>query len=163
MNDQEWAAAFKCKKALLPITYLGMSLGERPSKAFWKRVLQRVEKRLALWKRKFLSKCGRLVLIKAVLSSIPTYFMSVFKMSTSVALAIEKCQRSFFWGDGVEKRKVHAIDCKTMCSGKRNDRLGIGMMADKNNGMLAKWVWRYGKENNTMWKRVICSKYGTEF
>ncbi|KAK2654782.1 hypothetical protein Ddye_014638 [Dipteronia dyeriana] len=28
--------------------------------------------------------------------------------------------------------------------------------------MLAKWVWRYGKENDLLWRKVICSKYGED-
>ena len=73
-------------------------------------MVETIEKRLTLWKRKFLSKAGRLVLIKSVLSSIPTFYMSVFKMPVEVAQKIEKIQRGFLWGDGIEKRKLHAVD-----------------------------------------------------
>ena len=72
---------FKCPSASLPIVYLGLLLGgHSSSRSFWSDLIQRVENHLAPWKKKFLNKGGRLVLIKAVLSSIPTYYMSVFKM-----------------------------------------------------------------------------------
>ncbi|KAK3198650.1 hypothetical protein Dsin_022065 [Dipteronia sinensis] len=130
---EDWAGIFKCKKANLPITYLGMPLGARPlSKAFWKSLVLRMESRLAPWKKKFLSKGGRLVLIKSVLSSISTYYMSVFKVPVSVAQAMERLQRSFFWGDGVERRKVHAVDWGTICKRKSQGGLGIGRVLDKN-------------------------------
>ncbi|KAK2651636.1 hypothetical protein Ddye_011492 [Dipteronia dyeriana] len=64
------------------------------SKVFWESVLIRIERRLAPWKKKFLRKCGRLVLIKAILSGIPTYYMCIFKMPVSTALSIEKLQRA---------------------------------------------------------------------
>ncbi|KAK3219371.1 hypothetical protein Dsin_013341 [Dipteronia sinensis] len=52
-----WANAFYCKKASLPITYLGLPLGAKSSsKAFWNPILNRIEKRLASWKIKFLNK-----------------------------------------------------------------------------------------------------------
>ncbi|KAK3219671.1 hypothetical protein Dsin_013641 [Dipteronia sinensis] len=92
---------------------------------------------------KCLTKGGRLVLIKAVLSSIPTYFMLVFKMPVGVALSIEKLQRKYFWGDGVEKRKIHLVDCVTICKNKKMGGLGVGRMLDKNLSLLAKWVWRF--------------------
>ena len=57
---------------------------------------QNVEDRLAPWKRGFMSKGGRLVLIKAVLSSLPTYYMLVFGVPVGVAKRIEKLQRDFF-------------------------------------------------------------------
>ena len=80
-----------CRATSLPIQYLGLPLGSRPcSKAFWDPVIRKIEKRLTPWKRKLLSKGGRLVLIKSVLNSIPSYFLSIFKMPVGVASRIEK-------------------------------------------------------------------------
>ena len=77
---------------------------------FWNPVINKVKKRLAHWRRGFISKGGRLVLIKAVLSSLPVFFMSVFGVPIGVAKKIEKLQRDFFWNDGIVKMKVHAVD-----------------------------------------------------
>ncbi|KAK2640371.1 hypothetical protein Ddye_028166 [Dipteronia dyeriana] len=33
---------------------------------------------------------------------------------------------------------------------------------NKNNGLLAKWVWRFGYEGSSLWKKVICASYGLE-
>ncbi|KAK3206960.1 hypothetical protein Dsin_021006 [Dipteronia sinensis] len=160
-NDSVWADCFGCNKADLPISYLGFPLGARPlAKTFWNPLMSRLEKRLASWKKKFLNKGGRMVLIKSVLSSIHTYYLSVFKLPVGVAMGIEKLQRSFFWDDGNMKRKIHAVDWVSICRSKRNGGLGIGRMEDKNKSLLAKWVWRFGKEENSLWRRVICAKYG---
>ncbi|KAK2659195.1 hypothetical protein Ddye_005728 [Dipteronia dyeriana] len=85
-----------------------------------------------------LKKGSRVVLIKSVISSIPTYFMYVFKVSVNVALDIEKSQRSVFWGDMVEKRKLHVVDWGTVCESRRNDGLGILRIIVKNRALLAK-------------------------
>ncbi|KAK3227947.1 hypothetical protein Dsin_007809 [Dipteronia sinensis] len=160
-DEEDWAASFKCKKENLPITYLGLPLGSRPSsRAIWNSVMLRIEKKLAPWKKKFLSKGGRVVLIKYVLASIPTYFLSVFKVLVSIAKDIERCQRGFFWSDGAVKRKILAVDWETVCKSKRKGGLGIGRILDKNKRSLAKWVWRFGKERGSLWKKVICAKYG---
>ncbi|KAK2645148.1 hypothetical protein Ddye_020343 [Dipteronia dyeriana] len=101
-----WATTFECKKAVLPVTYLELPLGANSRlKIFWNPLVNRIEKRLALWKIKFLNKWGRLVLIKSILSSIPSYFLSIFKVPIRVANSYEKLQRSFFGGYGIEKRK----------------------------------------------------------
>ncbi|KAK3189658.1 hypothetical protein Dsin_029219 [Dipteronia sinensis] len=161
VTHEEWSEAFRCKSVPLPITYLGLPLGARPcSILFWKEIIIRIENRLAPWKRRFLSKGGRLVLIKSVLSSLPSYFMAVFKMPVAVAAKIEKLQRSFFWGDGQVKRKMHLVNWSSMCKSKSNGGLGIDRMLDKNKALLAKWIWRFGKEDNSLWKKVICARYG---
>ncbi|KAK3231067.1 hypothetical protein Dsin_002948 [Dipteronia sinensis] len=160
VDTRSWARVFKCKRETLPITYLGFSLGGRLcAKIFWKNVVQWIEKRLVPWKKRFLSKGGRLVLVKSVISSIPSYFMSVFKIPSGVASTIESLQRNFFWGDGDAKRKLHAVDWASVCKSKRNGGLGIGRILDKNKGLLAKWVLRFGKETESLWKKVICAKY----
>ena len=103
-RDIDWAALFKCAKGFLPITYLGLPLGGRPSsRLFWKDLVQRIENRMAPWKKMFLNKGGRLVLIKAIMSSIPTYFMSMFKIPVGVAKQIEGCSEVFFGVMGVRR------------------------------------------------------------
>ncbi|KAK3220320.1 hypothetical protein Dsin_014290 [Dipteronia sinensis] len=159
-ETSNWARAFKCKQASLPISYLGFPLGGRPGlKNFWFPLVPKIEKRLASWKRKFLSKGGKLVLINSVISSIPTYFLSIFKIPIGVAQSIERIQRSFLWGDGVHKRKLHAVRWEEVCKRKANGGLGIRRILDKNKALLAKWLWRFGKEGQSLWRRVICFKY----
>ncbi|KAK3219375.1 hypothetical protein Dsin_013345 [Dipteronia sinensis] len=110
----------------------------------------------------FLSKAGRPVLIKSVSSSLLTYFLSVFKILLAVALAIEKMQREFFWGDKGDKRSIHLVDWETLCRNRRNGGLGIGRIQDKGNVMLAKWIWRFGNEVEALWRQVVCAKYSVE-
>ena len=43
----------------------------------------------------YLSKGGRLMLLKSTLSSLPTYFLSLFTIPTHVANKIERLQRDF--------------------------------------------------------------------
>ncbi|KAK2648312.1 hypothetical protein Ddye_015801 [Dipteronia dyeriana] len=104
----------------------------------------------------------RLVLIKSVLNSIPTYYMSVFRMPVGVARKIEKLQRCFLWGDGIEKRKLHVVDWITVCKSKKNGGLGIGRILDKNEGLLSKWLWRFRTDGSSLWKKVVCDKYGVD-
>ncbi|KAK2639871.1 hypothetical protein Ddye_027666 [Dipteronia dyeriana] len=81
-------------------------------------------------------------------------------MPMSIAQKIEKLQQSFFWRDGCEKRKMHLFKWETLCQSKCNGGLDIGLILVKNNGLLARWAWRFGKKDSPLWKRVICAKYG---
>jgi hypothetical protein len=57
------------------MTYLGMPLGALfKSISIWNGVVEKMERRLASWKKLYLSKGGRVTLIHSTLSSIPTFF-----------------------------------------------------------------------------------------
>jgi hypothetical protein len=100
-----------CKQSSLPMSYLGLPLGASFKEAtIWNPVLERVEKRLASWKRLYLSKGGKLTLIKSTLSSIPTYFLSLFPIPARVANRLEKLQRDFLWCGMDEKPKFHLVN-----------------------------------------------------
>ena len=88
-----------CRIGTLPMIYLGMSLGaSHKSTSIWNPILGKIEQKLAGWKL-YLSKGGRLTLLKGTLSSLPTYFLLLFTIPTHVANRIKKLQRDFLWGD----------------------------------------------------------------
>ncbi|KAK3225807.1 hypothetical protein Dsin_005669 [Dipteronia sinensis] len=33
-------------------------------------------------------------------------------------------------------------------------------MRDKRLSLRAKWLWRFGREDSSLWKKVLCAKYG---
>ena len=90
------ASILGCEVASLPFECLGLPLGA-PNNAshIWDDILEKMECRLAGWKRPLLSKGGRVTLIKSTLANIPTYYMSLFKIPIKVANRIEKIQRDF--------------------------------------------------------------------
>ena len=45
---------------------------------------------------------------------------------------------------------------------KKQGGLGLGRIKDLNESLLLKWWWRYGSDNGSIWKCVVCSKYGHE-
>ncbi|KAK3198953.1 hypothetical protein Dsin_022368 [Dipteronia sinensis] len=66
------------------------------------------------------------------------------------------------WGDRGAKRKIHAVKWEEVCKSKFSGGLGIGRVLVKNNGMLVKWIWRFGREMEALWHRVIVAKYGIQ-
>jgi hypothetical protein len=160
-NVPELASILGCHVASLPLTYLGLPLGASfKSKSIWAGVVERMEKRLAGWKRMYLSKGGRVTLIKSTLSSLPTYYLSLFPIPMSIASRIEKLQRDFLWGGREDERKFHLVNWKTACLPLQGGGLGIRNMAIFNKALLGKWLWRYSTESSSLWRQVIDSKYG---
>ena len=80
-----------CRIETLPMTYLGMPLGaSHKSLTIWNPILEKIEWKLAGWKKLYLSKGGRLTLLKSTLSSFPTCYLSLFTIPSHVANKIEK-------------------------------------------------------------------------
>lgn len=68
---EDLVAELGCRQRDLPTFYLGLSFGEPfKSRVGWHLVEERVHKRLAMWKQLYLSKGGRLILIKSAQSSL---------------------------------------------------------------------------------------------
>ncbi|KAE8678433.1 hypothetical protein F3Y22_tig00111410pilonHSYRG00088 [Hibiscus syriacus] len=85
----EWAKEIGCAVGVLPTVYLGLPLGaKRNSEALWEPVMQSFNKKLFGWKASSLSMAGRLVLIKSVLSSLPIFFLSIFRILKEGGLGI---------------------------------------------------------------------------
>jgi hypothetical protein len=84
----------------------------------------------------YLSKGGRVTLIKSTLANVPTYFLSLFHLPKSVAACLEKLQRDFLWGG-----------------------LGIRNLLLFNHVLLGKWLWRYGIEREAWWRVAVNAKF----
>ncbi|XP_076955323.1 uncharacterized protein LOC143630121 [Bidens hawaiensis] len=74
----EMASVFGCKPGKLPFSHLGIPVEANMNKINnWNGIMDYFEKRLAIWRAHILSIAGRVVLIKAVLESLPVYYVIV--------------------------------------------------------------------------------------
>ena len=104
----------------LPPIYLGLPLGApHKSVAVWDGVEERLRRRLAFWKRQYISKGGRLTLIRSALSNMSIYYMSILCMPISIRLRLEQIQRDFLWGERALERKIHLVKWSVVCSDKK--------------------------------------------
>ena len=85
------AGRLGCGTADLPLKYLGLPLGASfKLKGMWRDLEDLMARRLAPWKRLYLPKGGRVVLIKSTLSNLPTYLLSLFPIPAKVAKRIKE-------------------------------------------------------------------------
>jgi hypothetical protein len=78
--ENEYSAVFGCQSGSFPFKYLGILMHYRKlSNRDWKKVEERIEKRLSSWKGKYLLVGGKLVLINSVLTSLVMFMMSFFR------------------------------------------------------------------------------------
>ena len=112
---EELVEILGCQQSSLPLKYLGLLLGaSHKEETIWNPVLEKMERRLAGWKRLFLSKGGKVTLIKSTLSSLPTYFPSLLPIPVKVANRMEKIQRDFLWS-GTDAPKVPLMKWAKVC------------------------------------------------
>lgn len=160
-ETQRFAVMLNCLTMEVPFVYLGMQVGANPRKIIsWEPVLQRLRKRLATWKNRSLSFGGKLCLLRSVLTSIPLFYLSFFKMSKSVAKECQKLQMKFLWGDGGDARKIAWVKWEKVCQPKEEGGLGVKDIEAFNNALLMKWRWRMLNEHGSLWLRVLKAKYG---
>ena len=100
-----------CRQSSLPLKYLGLPLGAKFKELpIWNPILEKMERRLVGWKRLYLSKGGKVTLIKSTLSSLPTYFLSLMPLPRKVANRMEKLQRDFLWSGISGDSKLHLVN-----------------------------------------------------
>ena len=90
---------------------------------------ERFRRTLIAWKRQYISKGGRLTLIRSTLSNLPIYLLSLFQFPKGVKCRLEKIQRDFLWGvgEGVssETMKIPLVNWRTVSQTKGKGSLGI--------------------------------------
>ncbi|KAE8802752.1 retrotransposon protein [Hordeum vulgare] len=88
--------SFKCRVGAFPLSYLGFPLSRGKLKLnHFTTMIAKVDRYLAGWRARLLSPAGRLVLINAVLDSLPTYAMAAMRLPPVVLAKLDGMRRAF--------------------------------------------------------------------
>lgn len=55
--------------------------------------------------------------------------------------------------------KVAKVRWSEVHKTKKSGGIRIASLVKKYLGLLCKWLWRYGKDEGALWKRLLCEKY----
>ena len=87
--------------------YLGLpSFVGRQKKACFNQIKEKIWNKMQGWKERLLSQSRKEVMIEAVIQSIPTYSMNVFRLPLRLIKDIESMIRKFWWGNQDNSRKM---------------------------------------------------------
>ena len=117
----------KCNSKFGSLPRLSSNIQGRSGDAF-NFVIDKVQKKLSGWKAKFLSKVGKMVLIKSVAIPIAKYYMQFHALPIKVCEAIDKLIRDFLWGSIAENRRMHMVNWNTITLPKDKGGLGLYQM-----------------------------------
>ncbi|XP_021986598.1 uncharacterized protein LOC110883039 [Helianthus annuus] len=104
------ASILGCRTGTFPFKYLGISVGANMNRINnWYPVVDTFQKRLSSWKALSFSIGGRVTLIKAVLESLPIYYLSTFKEPVKVVEKHESLMKRFLWAGNDSVKKMHWV------------------------------------------------------
>ncbi|KAL8544587.1 hypothetical protein ACS0TY_004972 [Phlomoides rotata] len=94
-----------CDIGQQPLSYLGLNVGINHWRiSSWTKLTERVKRRLTKWNDKRILFGGRITLIQSVLSTIPIYCLSFYRIPKKMIKELSAIQRKFMWG-GCEERE----------------------------------------------------------
>jgi hypothetical protein len=132
----------------------------RSRKAIFSFIKDRVWKKINSWSSKSMSKAGREVLIKSVLQSIPTYFMSIFTIPSSLCDEIEKMMNSFWWGhSGARNKGIHWMSLDKLSLHKNDGGMGFKNLTAFNLALLGKQGWCIMSNPDILISQLYKAKY----
>ena len=122
-------------------------------------IVEKVQAKLSSWKSKLLSPAGRVVLIQAVTSAIPAYYIQNAALPSSICSELDKLNRNFLWRSSEDKKKMHMIGWDKICQPKKDGGLGLYSSKPRNLALLAKLNWRLIDEKDPLWAKTLLAKY----
>lgn len=127
----------------LPLQILGLPLHVRAIRRVdIQPLIDKMGGKLAAWKGKLLNKAGRLRLINSVLSSLPTYFLTVFRLPKWAIKKIDKLRRSFLWkGEAEAKGGHYLVQWPKIMRPKQFGGLGILDLDLFSRALRLRWLW----------------------
>ena len=98
------ASLLNCAIMRIPFIYLGLLVGVDARKmSTWQLIVDKMHK-LTPWRKRHLFFGGRVCLVKSVLSFIPLYYLSIFKIPKKMLTLLNAIQRNLLWGARGRKR-----------------------------------------------------------
>ncbi|WVZ69121.1 hypothetical protein U9M48_017959 [Paspalum notatum var. saurae] len=144
---------FRGNIAEFPCKYLGLPLRiGRTSRADEQILIDKIGSKLSGWKGKLLTRAGRLQLVQAVLSAIPTYSMTNFTLSSWAVKRIDHLHRNFLWKGSEDAKGGHClVNWKRVCRSKFLGGLGIKNLYSFNRALRLRWLWLKWRQPNKPW------------
>lgn len=144
---------FECPIKSFPCTYLGLPLHTRQLRRVdIQPLIDKVAARLPSWKGRFLNRAGRLTLVNSVLSSIPTYFLTVFPLQKWAIKQVDKIRRSFLWKGTPEANGGHClVQWSKVKRPKKLGGLGVLDLEMFSRALRLRWLWFQWTESDRPW------------
>lgn len=93
------------------------------------------------------------------MAAIPNHIMQGVALSSHLCEKLDKVNKDFLWGSSMERRKLHLVGWSKIIRPQNEGALDIQETGAKNIALLAKLNWRLYQDKDSMWAKVLLSKY----
>lgn len=106
-DQMEVCAQLPVRQVQKPGKYLGMPMcvGRNKTEVFGF-LTDRVQQRLKGWYNKELSRPGKVILLSSSAQTLPSFWMSLFLIPTTICEELERKMNAFLWGKGPNGKGV---------------------------------------------------------
>ncbi|XP_075109105.1 putative mitochondrial protein AtMg00310 [Nicotiana tabacum] len=101
---------------------------------------------------------GRMILIKHILQSLPTYILSAMNPPKGIIKLMEKHFANFFWGTNEGKNKYHWSSWNNLCLSQDEGGADVRKMEDIIDILSIKRWWRF-RTHPSLWTNFFKNKY----
>ena len=85
--------------------------------------LDRIKNKMDSWYNKYLSQAGKEVLLKAVITALPTYSMSCYMLPKGLIREITAYMKRFWWSSIKDKNKIAWVSWRKITRSKKRWRI----------------------------------------
>ena len=123
--------------------------------------MDKIKNIINTWGLAWLNPIGKVVLIKAVLSSIPIYQFAILLAPKGIIASIEALLRKFLWKGGMQnEKKLPLVSLEKVSKPLMQGGLEIRNMASQNLALGSKILWNIISRKSTkcktpLWKKNI--------
>jgi len=119
-------------------------------------LVDKVGAKLQGWKGRLMTKSGRLILVRSVFSSIPTYHVTAFPLSKWAIKKINRIRRNFLWKGADGPRSGNClVNWRRVRQPKSLGGLGIKDLACFKRALRLRWMWYRWAAPDKPWTGLI--------
>ncbi|XP_074303386.1 uncharacterized protein LOC141637872 [Silene latifolia] len=157
---KEIEVASGIKRGVVPFRYLGVNVSLKrlyvmDCNCLVEKVVDRIR---SLGSRK-LSYAGRVMLIKAVLQTLHSYWARIFILPKTVIGKIEAICRAYLWHGSDHKESSGLVSWENICQSKKHGGLGLKDLHVWNLATIGKYAWWIAQKEDHLWVRWVNAVY----
>lgn len=154
------AGTLNCQIGSMPFTYLGLLLGiKRPGVADCLPLTHRIERRLVGCSQ-FLTQGGKLEMVNFVLSSLPTFNLSIIKVPATVIHQLDQYRRHGLWnGSDFNAKKPPLAAWHIVIKPKSEGGLGVLNLRTHNDARRLKFLHEFYNQIDLPYVQLIWQTY----
>jgi hypothetical protein len=124
----------------------------------WSWILSRVDQKINLWCNRWISRGGRLVLIKSFIEAIPVYWHLLALISKGILCPIMNLYFNYLWKGSMEYQGLHLANRRSLSKPKCMGGWGLKDGSVFGCALATKSMWVLLMQDS-LWRRILIDKY----